>query len=313
MKVFVTGATGFIGGNLIKEAINRSWEVTVLIRKTGQSSIFKGKNIKFVLGSVENPDCFKDKLNGIDLVINCAGALPYRKLSDREYFLTNVLGVENLLSICKKSGVKKVIHLSTTGVYTDRKDIYSKTKLEGEKIVKKYISAGLKTIIIRPTIGYGPGDTRPGFLDLFRLVSKGIFIPIGKGDNYFHTIYVGNLVEAILLAAKNSAADGQDFIIGDDPCPKMNDILGAIYRLFGKKKPRVYLPKSVALAAAVFFDLAARWGLPVPLNTKRVKFVTEETRFNIDKAKNLLGYSPKVSLDKGMKETFNWYKNKGYL
>jgi len=326
MNVFITGATGFIGGNLVEKLTKKGWRVSALVRKTSRVSMLKKKSIKLVLGDIRDPAGFRDKLKGIDLVINCAAALPHHKLPDKQYWLTNVNGVENLLSNCIQSKVKKVIHLSTVGIYGETNkqglsekskvkvnDVYSKTKLEGEKIVRDYTSKGLKTVIIRPTIAYGPGDTRPVFFKLFRLIGKGRFVPIGKGDNYLHTIYVENLIDAILLAASKNLSSGEDFIIGDATCPKVKDIIGTIYHLYGKQKPRFYLPRSFALTAARFFDLLANRGLPTPLTTKSVKFITAEKRFKINKAKKLLGYNSKVSLAGGMRKTFNWYKANKYL
>lgn len=299
MKALVTGATGFIGSNLVKRLVDLGWEVGVLVRDRNNLGRISGiKGLTIYQGNLLNKKSILKASSGIDVIFNCAAALPYHKLKDTDYIETNVRGLKNILDIVKGSKIK-LVHLSTVGIYNVPKDIYASTKLEGEELIRKYQNErNIKAVIIRPTIAYGPGDTRPGFLNLFRLIKKGIFPQIAGGENFFHTIYVDNLIEALVLAARKKDAVNNDFIIGDEDVPKMKEILGEMAEIIGSKPIRLYIPKIIA---SLF------------LPNRRVRFLTENKKYKIDKAKRILGYKPKIKLEEGLQKTYDWYRQNGYL
>lgn len=326
-KALVTGATGFIGSNLVKRLLRDGWKVKALVRAKSSYATIRKLGVDIFIGDITNSESIHEAVRKVDMLFNCAAALPYHRLPDKDYWEVNVKGVGNVLKACYKSGVKRVVHISTVGIYGKTgktalneealpkpNEIYSKTKFEGEKLIFREIKRGhLYVTIIRPTIGYGPGDTRPGFLDLFKLIKMGIFVPIGKGENFFHTIYVDNLIDALLLAATKKEAIGEDFVIGDDPCPKMKDVISAIAKATKSSPLPVNLPASAALLAAKLFDPLKRMGFSTPLTTQRVKFITEDKIFSIEKAKKLLGYKPRVGLTEGLRRTYRWYLENKYL
>lgn len=327
MRILVTGVTGFIGSNLVKRLLKEGWKVKALVRAKNNYATIKKLGVDIFIGDITDSKSVQEATKGVDVLFNCAAALPYHRFPDKDYWEVNVKGVENILKACYKSGVKRVVHISTVGIYgrtgkmalneealPKPNDIYSKTKFEGEKLVWREIKRGhLHITIIRPTIGYGPGDTRPGFLDLFKLIKMGIFVPIGKGENFFHTVYVGNLVDALLLVATKKEAIGEDFVIGDEPCPTMDQIIREIARVENVSISSLYIPDNIALFLGRFFDLSRVLGLPAPLNSRRVKFMTENKRFSIEKAKKILGYKPRITLREGIKRTFEWYRKERYI
>lgn len=322
MFALVTGGTGFIGSNLVGKLLEKGWQVRVISRRPGLS-----KKIDWLIGDIANRSFVEEASSGVDIVFNLAGALPYHNAGSKTYWDTNVVGVENILKACLvNKKLKRLIHISTVGIYgqTDRMvnekspikpdSIYAKTKAEGEKLVTYYYKKyKIPAVIIRPTIGYGPFDKRPGFLNLFRLLKKGLLIPLGNGQNFFHTVYAGNLVDALLLAAFKKKAIGEDFIIGDEPCPKMADILEEMEKLTKHKLLPFYLPTSFVILLAFIGDFLLRIGIKFPIFSQRVKFLTENKIYSIEKAKKLLGYNPKVSLREGLARTLLWYQKKGLI
>lgn len=326
MYALVTGATGFFGSALVLRLVKDGWGVDAITRKK-QKPGKAYRKVRFIQADISDLDSLKKVVKKADVVFNLAAALPHHRLPEREYWKTNVEGVRNLLEVSGRKRIDCFVHVSTVGVYgpspkvnTDEKspfvlqDVYSITKAKGEEIVWDYIkSKGINASIIRPTIGYGPGDTRPVFRSLFSLIKKRLFIPIGKGDNFFHTIYVDNLIDSLMLAATKRKAIGQDFIIGDDPCPTMQQIGDTAADFFGHKPVPVSIPKQLAFSLAIVSDLLKGVGFPALLTTQRLRFITEDKKFKIDKAKRLLGYRPKVSLIEGVKRTIKWYKMHGYI
>lgn len=324
MKVLITGASGFIGSRLAQR-LSKDFEVFALVRSKPKLQDFP-KNVKLIYGDITDGPSVMKALKNQDLVFNLAAGLPYHKLTDSGYFDVNVKGAENIFKAALDNKVKRLVHISTVGIYgptlssvvnekspLNLRDTYSITKAEAEILCRKFIKQGLPATIIRPTIGYGPGDKRPGFLNLFKLINKGFFIPIGQGDNFFHTIYVDNLVDAMILAVTKKAAIGEDFIIGDDPCPTFKEIIESIAEILNRKIYPIYLPKELAATAAKVFDLSGKLGLPTPLNSQRVAFMTENKKYDIGKAKKLLGFKPKIGLQEGLNKTYLWYRQHGYF
>lgn len=322
MIALVTGATGFIGSNLVKKLLAKGWRVRVLSRKIGTN-----QKIDWVKGDIADQEIIAKATRRVDIIFNLAGTLPHHHAPDKIYLDTNVKGVENILKACLKEKVKRLIHVSTVGIYgqtgegmVDERSkwhldsIYAKTKAKGEKIVMDYCQKyRIPTVIIRPTIGYGPHDVRPGFLTLFRLLKKGLLVPLGDGRNFFHTIYVENLVDALILASYKREAVGEDFIIGDDPCPMMKDIWQEMEKITGVKLLSFFLPMILIKGLARFGDILLSIGLPAPIYSQRINFLTENRRYSIEKAKKILGYKPKVNLSEGLKKTYQWYQQEGLI
>lgn len=296
MNILVTGASGFIGGAVTKKLLGQSSKVTILIRGKTKSLIPSGA--KFKTGDLRDYKSLEKGFKNIDIVINCAGALPYHKLQDNDYWDINTKGTQNIVEACLKNKVKRLIHISTVGIYEKYKDVYAKSKLEGEKIIKN--SAFKKnSVIIRPTICYGPGDVRPVFLKLFKMIKIGINISIGGGKNYFHTIYIDNLVDVIIKSIDKKSVSGQDFIVGDINCPKMKDITNEIIRVVNKPHLNINVPKKLALLAGKIISLE-----------RTVRFVSEDRKYSIDKTIKNFGLKSDIGISFGIERTFNWYKEK---
>ncbi len=319
MKAFITGATGFIGTNLIHRLLKDGWQVKALVRDEKKFRLPEHKNLKLIKGSLTDQVSLDEGSKGVDIVFNLAAGLPYHQLSEEKYIQANVTGVENLLKAAYDARVDRLVHISTVGIYgssgsdvineqskVNTRDIYSETKYKGEQTVRDFAKkTGLQFVIIRPTIGYGPYDIRPGFLDLFKFIKKRLFFLVGEGNNFFHTIYVENLVDAFILAATKKEAKDEDFIIGDEVCPTMRELAQTIAKVERVSLNPFYLPRWFA------FFLARLPG--VPLTNQRVTFITENRRYSTEKAKKILGYKPRYNLEEGIKKTYDWYIEKGYL
>lgn len=294
MKVLVTGAGGFIGGALVEKLSGRGLKVI---------------SLKRAAGDISDPSISK-YFDGVDIVYNCAAALAYRKPSRADYWRANVLGVRNLLEICEAKKVRLFVQLSSVAVF-DPVDVYSKTKLEGERVVREFRKKGVNSIIIRPTIAYGPGDTRPGFLQFFKLAKLGVMPVIGEGKNFFHTVYIDNLVNAVLKLAQDKRALNKEFTIGDYPCPKMIDVIGAIKAAMGTKIV-IHIAKSLAEVLGYIFKPFIFLGFPVLISAKRVRFLTQSKKYEVSPL-GKYGIKKQVGLDEGMRQTMLWYKKKGFI
>ena len=309
MKIFVTGATGFIGKSLVGELIRKNNKVYCLVRPglLNKERLFE-KKVLWIIGDITNADFIKRCPRDIDCVIHLAALIPHGKYTKDDYYQVNCKGTENVVKYFLGSKAKRFIHISSIAVFKPDTD-YSITKLKAEKIVERIASYEREYVIIRPTIAYGPGDTRPAFLSLFRYINRCIFLPLGRGENYFHTIYVDNLIQAIQLAMVREEAKNNNFIIGDVPCSQMKDIYRIVYRCLGKNMPFIYCPIFLAKIASFLGSFIPSF----PITKERVGFLTSSKVYNIDKTRELLGYNPKVGLSQGMKKTYFWYKKNNLL
>jgi len=314
-SVLVLGATGFIGRSLVKRLVKDKASVRVLVRKREDKQGFESIKVRIFVGDLLDFESLLKAMTGVEIVFNAAGVLPHHRVVEEEYWNTNVEGIKNILRAAVKKKVKRVVHLSTVGIYGETAEcadektptapvgVYAKSKLAGEQIVIQNNGKRISTVVIRPTIAYGPGDMRPVILSLCRLIRKGFFVPIGSGMNYFHTVYIDNLVEAIILAAIKKGIGGESFIIGDEPCPRTKELWSSIAKKLDKKIVSFYIPVWVAI-------LLSR---PVLMVSKKVNFFVKDKRYEIAKAKRILGYKPRVSLKEGIARTIDWYNERNLL
>lgn len=127
-------------------------------------------------------------------------------------------------------------------------------------------------------------------------------------------IHVADLVDSFILAASHPNATNETFIIGEDRCYVLNDIIDTIRRIIGRKGARVHLPASpFQLAGTIVEKICIPLGIEPPIYRRRVDFFTKSRNFSNRKARDLLGFEPKIDLQKGLKATYEWYKGEGLL
>ena len=230
-------------------------------------------------------------------------------------------------------------------------DHYQRSKLDGEQVAHEFFAKGLPGTVIRPAGIYGPGDRR--FVKLFKAIKKGLFVMIGRGDTLFHMVYIDDLVQGFLLASEREEALNEVFIpLLRAQFPEITDFWlppeGCSYRIavvsMKKAYPghakRVMLGvwsylrqfmytkwvivvdddidardwKDVMWAVAACEDVYRTLGLSSPpLYRRRVEFFQMNRSFNIDKARNLLGYRPQFDLHRGIDATARSYEAVGLI
>ena len=173
-NVVVTGASGFVGTHLIPMLIENGYSVTAIIKYSKD----RGKlpeNVKSVIADLAKKGKWQNSLKGNDFIIHLAAQISAK--DPKEFTRNNVKATNNLMVAAKLAKIKKIILYSSAAVSSIRRDPYSKTKDEQEKIIKK---SKIQSIIIRPSMIYGPGDTKNiGWL--IKLVKKLPLIPLPGG------------------------------------------------------------------------------------------------------------------------------------
>ena len=327
MKILVTGGTGFTGSALVKRLLSRGHEVTVLDNQRGiMLDSLEAMGASVTIGSITDPSVVEKVVKDQAVIYHLAAAFRKVNLPKQVYWDTNVTAMRHLLECAGEAGVKKVVYCSTQGVHgnvdnppgdentpIEPEDYYQYTKYEGEKVAQEFIQQGMDVTILRPTAIYGPGDPAR-FLMMFRQVKKGFFPFFGRGQALYHPLYIENFVDAFELAAERREAKGQTYLIADGQYYTIKDIVLKIAGVMGVELKVYHLPfMPMYMAAAVIEGIFKPLPWDPPIFRRRVDWFRQNRAFKIDKARNELGYNPKVNLDQGLKLAYEWYKENGYL
>ena len=324
-KLLITGATGYIGGQVAEYYLSQDVEIRLLVRDPQRLSEKLRASCEFHRGDLTLPRTLADAVANIESVINCAGLLgkwatPYQKLWE-----VNVRGTENLILPAFQAGVKRFIHLSAGGVtgplgsepadetYLPRPGTdYERSKWEGEKLALELArKENLNLLVVRPTFTYGPGD--PHKLPLFRAVQANRFAFIGAGLTTIHPVFIADLISGIDLALKSDLRAECVIIGGARPVSK-RELIWGIADVLGVRRPQLKLPVWAAETLAfICEEVASVLGFQPPLTHSRVLMLSRNWGYSIAKAQQMLGYRPKIGLNEGLTQTALWYREHRWL
>lgn len=320
-NIFVTGATGFIGKNLIPELLQNNYSVTALVRTRSDFSFLKQLGIKVVIGDILEPSFYSSALSGATYAINLAGVVTDWAPVDR-YAKVHISGLEFFLDECNKARVKKVIHISTIDVLdkgkrgsitlTDESPMtkssipYDRTKALGEELALSY-SKRMEVIVLRPSWVYGVGDTTL-FPEIAFQTKKNQMVLIGSKEKLIPLVHVKNLSQAIILAIRKRGVTGQTFLISDGE-KTWKYICDAVADAVGGKKPKVVIPYGPAMILGTIMEFVGRLTRQKkrPLLTRTaVEMLGVSLRVDASKAEKVLGYKSIISLNEGIPQVLRW-------
>jgi len=315
MKALITGATGFIGSHLCEELVRRGYKVTCLVRDKSDLKWIENIDIELTIGDCEKIEPLLNAVAGFDYVFHLAGLT--KACSEDKFFCTNAKGTENLIKavVEKNTKLKRFLYLSSLAavgpsingspVHEDSEprpvSSYGRSKLEGERAVLKYKDK-IPVTILRPSAVYGPRDK--DLFVFFKMLKKGIFPYWGKCS--YSLLYVDDLVKGILLAAENKNAEGEIFFLADSRAYTNEEIASEIASALSTKVVRIRVPKFIMPFFAYIGEKVQRQGI---INKDKMSELSYshwicDTR----KAKEELGFIPKVRIKEGIKWTADWYR-----
>jgi len=228
--------------------------------------------------------------------------------------------------VAAAAGVRRVVHCSTVGVHGDIEhppanedaplrpgDVYQRTKLEGERLARQAAErARIALTIARPSGIYGPGDRR--LLKLFRGVARRRLPILGSGGIYYHLTYIDDLVEGFRLCGEHPAAANRTYILAGGEVTTLNELVRIVAEVAGVAPPWLHLPVwPFWLAGAACEAVCVPLGIEPPIYRRRVDFYTKSRAFDITRARQELGYDPKVGLRDGIARTLAWYRQQHWL
>ena len=325
MRAIVTGATGCTGQALCRRLVQEGWDVTALVRPSRRVKPLAELGINCVETDITSESSVRSAVRPVDVLFHTAAMFRAEDTDRKIYKRVNVDAVNHLAAAARDVGVGRFVHTSTVGIqghiddppadeeYRPRpNDHYQSTKWQGEQVARRYIAEGLPGVMVRPAGIYGPGDLR--FLKLFRAIDRGVFFMIGNGQALYHLTYIDDLVDGFLLAATKREALGEVFTIAGPRYTTIQEMAETVARILGKRLPSLRVPLwPVKAAAHVCEAICKPLHISPPLYPRRVEFFSMDRAFTIEKAARLLGYAPRVDLEKGLANTAAWYRSQGLL
>ena len=310
-KITIIGGSGFVGTNLCKQLSLKKYDFEIIDLKMSLQFPQKSK-----LGDIRDIQSLRDTITG-DVLVHLA-AVHTDDIADKyEYQRTNIEGTSNITQVCSELKIKKIIFTSTVAVYgfanpgTDEKgkinpfNEYGQTKFDAEQKLRAWQSEGQNSlIIVRPTVIFGEGN-RGNVYNLFRHISSGKFIMIGKGENKKSMAYVEN-VGSFLECCINSNQKNGLYNYVDTPDLKMKDLVAFVrFKLKGQKRVGLTLPYFVGLFLGYLADLAAKITRKnFPISSIRVKKFVSPTEFRSSQSK-LDKFLAPYSLKQGIERTLH--------
>ncbi len=323
----VTGGGGFLGGAIVKRLKALGIHVTSFSRKTYPKLSSLG--VSQIQGNLHDPASVRNACKGADIVFHAAAKTgvwgPYR-----DYYQTNVIGTENVVSACLKENIPYLIHTSSPSVIFDGNHMegvdesvpypqkfsahYPKTKALAEQRVIKAAKEGIKTIALRPHLIWGPEDTSL----VPRIIARADrLVKVGDGSNLVDTVYIDNAADAHLLAAEKLSEhpdlSGNIYFISQDAPIPLWEMVDRILDAADLPPVRRHVsPRAARAVGALLEGIYKIFRIrKEPLMTR---FLAEELAtahwFDITAAKNDFGYIPRVSIDEGLQRLREWLNRK---
>ncbi len=313
-KLLVTGASGFVGGAVARDAIARGETVLALSRSAQSDEVVEALGAEPVRGNLASLTA--GELPPCDQVVHCAARV--EAWGHREdFWRINVEGTERMLAAAAAAGASRFVHMSTEAVlwygqplrnidetypYPAKTPIlYSETKAAAERRVLEANREGFTTLALRPRFVWGPGDQTlaPGIKNM---VEQGTFVWLDGGRAVTSTTHIANLVHATRLALEKGRG-GETYFVTDDETTDFRSFVTKMMAAQGVEMPSRALPS--ALVRPIAAGLESVWralGIQSepPLTRHAAGVMACECTLRIDKAKRELGYHPLLSVAEGL-------------
>ncbi len=312
-KFFITGGSGFYGINMVRKILSHGDEV---VSYDLLPFDYPEKNkIVSIIGDIRNFDFLKKSMEGCDIVIHAAAALPL--YSKEDIFSTDIDGSRNVVRAAYELGIKRVVHISSTAVYgipdhhplleTDKLigvGPYGHAKIEAEKMCIEYRDKGMIIPVIRPKSFVGP-ERLGVFALLYDFAATGHNFPmLGSGNNLYQLLDVEDLCDAsYTVATTDNSAVNDTFNIGAREYKSMKQDYQAVLDRAGYGKKIFGLPATPAI-----WTLRVLEALKIsPLYKWVYETASKDSFVSIEKAERVFGYNPKFSNQDALLRNYDWY------
>jgi dihydroflavonol-4-reductase len=327
VDVLVTGGTGFVGANLVRELLADGHTVRVLARRGGDRRALEGASVQIVEGDLLDAASLRTAVAGARHVYHVAADYRLWAPDLRVLYRANVDGTRHLLAAAAEAGAERIVYTSTVGAVGIPKDgtpgdettavsladmvgAYKASKFLAERVADEFAARGAPVVIVNPSAPIGPWDVKPtptGQMIVDFLDGK----MIGSVDTGLNIVHVRDVARGHILAAQKGRV-GERYILGHRNLSLL-EIFRMLSALTGVPAPRFRVPYAVAwLAAAGMEGLSRLTGRPPQVPLTAVRMARKRMYFSAEKAIRELGL-PQTSAETALADAVGWFTERGYL
>ncbi len=284
MNVLVSGGSGFVGSEIVRQLVAAGHRVRVLSRGFRRLD----PAVRSVHGSVLDPGCLPEACAGCDAVVHLVGIIS--EIGGQTFERVHVDGTRNLLAAARAAGVPRFIHMSALGTRPDAVARYHRTKWAAEESVR---ASGLDWTLFRPSLVFGPGDH---FVGLFARISRwSPVLPVmGDGQALLQPVAVDEVARCFVGALAEPRSIGRTFDLCGSERLSFDAVLDAILAATGRRRMKLHIPLPIArLQAAVMESVFPRvLRRPSPLNRDQLLMLSEDNVGDPVPASQMFRYRP---------------------
>jgi UDP-glucose 4-epimerase len=327
--LLITGASGFIGGHMVAEAMAAGHEVVAAVRAGSDRSRLGGARI--LEWRMEDSGAMAEalaKLGRIDGVIHNAGLT--KALANEDYHRVNVDNTRRLVEALQQANkvpnrfllISSLAALGAPPPNAERIDTtqvpqpltaYGRSKWHAEQYLES-LDTSFPWVVAQPTAVYGPWER--DILTVIRLASRGLAVTIGPRDQRLSFIHARDVARSALALLAHPAALHKKFILSDGRDYRSADVGTSIQQALGRRASlKVHIPMGVIRPIAALSEQVGRWqGKAVPLNREQLAQLTAPNwHCDAQPLLRTIGFQPEFDLFNGMQDTINWYRNAGWI
>jgi nucleoside-diphosphate-sugar epimerase len=324
-SVLITGANGFIGSRLCLTFLRHGFKVMAGIRQTANRQLLDGLAVQYRFGDVTDPASLPAMVADADFIVHNAGIV---KANSREqFFKVNGQGTANLMAAIAQSdpSVKRVVYISSqavAGPSMNGKPVsesdapnpvtrYGASKQAGEEATVAYKDA-INVAIVRPAGVYGPGDKE--VLSLFRAVNLHVRPLFGDVTRKVQMVHVDDVCRGAYLATVTETRSGSIYHIAEKQSYTIAEMVGMLGQATGKRGIPLRLSDKMFRRIAAISESACRLiGMTPMLTRDKCNELLDTWEIDVRKAKDELGFESAIPFAQGAKETYDWYREHGWM
>lgn len=332
MNCFVTGASGFIGANLVRELVGRGHRVKALVRPGSDLRGLRGTEFEPVEGDLAQTERLRAALRGCDWCFHAAASYHLWLADYRPMFAANVEGTRAVIEAATAAGCTRIVYTSTVGCIgvprcrdgqvkpSDEKspvseaqmsNPYKRSKWQAEQLALQLVKEGAPVVIVNPSAPVGPRDVKPTPTGqvIVDFLNRAMPAYLDTGLNFVH---VRDVALGHILAAEKGGV-GERYILGNaEGNWTLKEAFGVLERIIGVPAPRIRIPYLVALAAAHLNETAARFTGRYPrAPLAGVRMAKYKMYFSPAKAIRELGL-PQTPPEQALTDAVEWFEQNGY-
>ena len=284
MIALVTGATGFLGRQVVKALGDLGIEVRCLVHTPGKEDVFGRTRVDVHYGSISDPDSISAALYNVDAVVHLVAVI--RERGSATFEAINHRGARNVARAAAQAGVKHLVHVGAIGSVDDARLPYLHSKWRGEQAV---MESGVPYTIVRASILFGAGDefinSLAGLVKAFPVATVA-----GNGRNKFQPIAVDEAAKCVALAVQRQGPLGETVEIGGPQHLSYNDIVNTICRTYRARRLKLHIPL-FAMRPAV--KLMEKLMPRPPVTTEQLGMVSLDNIAELGTVEKVFGFSPR--------------------